>query len=111
MNKLCRRAGRGQGGGDLASDMPAFADTGDDESPRRRSAQIERGAESTIERLGQLPQSVDFRLDHAAAYREIMRERHLLLDIGSGGRKTRKRIAHLMNRFAWSQSRTQRISP
>ena len=50
MDELRRRAGRGQRRGDLARDMAALADPGDDQPAARRRAQIERAPERAVER-------------------------------------------------------------
>jgi hypothetical protein len=50
MNELRRCAGRGKRRGDLARDVAAFADAGDDDPPGRCGAQVERCAERAVER-------------------------------------------------------------
>ena len=41
MDELRRRAGRGEGGGDLARDMAALAHAGDDDAARRGGEQVD----------------------------------------------------------------------
>ena len=71
VDELRRSAGRGQGGGDLAGDMPALADAGDDQPAAGRGAQVERLSEGAVEGARELFQSLDLGADDPAGHREV----------------------------------------
>ena len=59
VDKLRRRAGRGERRRDLAGDMPALADPGDDQPSARRRAEIECDAKGGVEGMGELFETLD----------------------------------------------------
>lgn len=50
--KIGWRAGAGEGGGELAADVPRFADAGDDDSTLRGEDQIDGGDKAGIQLFG-----------------------------------------------------------
>ena len=73
MDKLRRGSGRGQGGRDLAADMAALADAGDDDAPAHRCTQRDRGGKAVVESFGQAFEAADFGADHPAGDADIGR--------------------------------------
>ena len=71
MDELRRRAGRGEGRGDLAGDMAALAHAGDDDAPARRGASVDRSFESTVERFGEAFEPGDLGADDASGNGEV----------------------------------------
>src|SRR5204863_8300582 len=90
MNEQGRRAGRGEGRCDLARDVAALADPGNDQPSARRGADVESLAERAVEGLRQLLKSLDLGANDAASDRNITRQAHPLPDPAQIG----KHVAH-----------------
>ena len=71
MDELRRGSGRGQGGGDLAADMAALADPGNDDPPAHRRAQPDCRAKPVVEPVGQRFEAADFGADHPPPDRDV----------------------------------------
>ena len=73
VDELRRRAGRGEGRGDLAGDMAALAHPGDDDAPAHGGARVDRSSERAVERFGEAFEPGDLGADDAAGNGEIAR--------------------------------------
>ena len=71
VDKLRGRAGRGQGRRDLAGDVTALADTGDDDAPERRRASLDGLAKRAVERVRQAFEPANFGSDDASGDGQI----------------------------------------
>ena len=94
MDEQRRRAGRGEGRGDLARDMAALADAGDDEPAARprRTGRAPRRMRRRARR--ELLQPVDLGADHPARDGKVMRQARLLPAVARRRRKARERVVH-----------------
>jgi len=70
-------------GRDLAGDVPALADPGDDQPPARRRAKIDRDAKAGVESFGELFEPLDLGADDPAGDRNISPETARLMMDGN----------------------------
>ncbi len=72
MDELRRRAGRGEGRGDLARDMAALAHAGDDDAARHRRQEVDGPRECLVESGRKRLQTGDFGLEHAPGDGDVL---------------------------------------
>ena len=72
MDELGRRAGRGQGRGDLARDVAGFAHAGHGDAPGHRGEQVQRVAEIRAQRVGERVEPFGLQAQHPAAGVQVL---------------------------------------